>query len=202
MLDQNTDRMWFVIGAVIVGAAIIFIANGTIPELFASVTESFEEAAGEATNVMEEITPLGSEPTYYTFEGFRFYFPEESGTWVFAGRSRIERDYAHVAVAFPGVNTNYESRHVYITDVFDKPNTTYRFSFNAHRGGPWSEIDYELYLGDTRVGTFKAGQEEVRYSFDITSPTDINALNDLHFRSLHPAGPNAFWMSQFELTEL
>lgn len=58
MLDQNTDRMWYVIGAVIVGATIIFIANGTMPDLFASVTGTFEESAGKATNVIEDITPL------------------------------------------------------------------------------------------------------------------------------------------------
>ncbi|MGH2082522.1 hypothetical protein [Aerococcus urinaeequi] len=45
MLDQNTDRMWFVIGAVIVGAAIIFIANGTMPQIFASVTDEFSDVA-------------------------------------------------------------------------------------------------------------------------------------------------------------
>ena len=57
MLDQNTDRMWFVIGAVIVGAATIFIANGTLPDIFASVTESFNNVAGEAVAVMEGIEP-------------------------------------------------------------------------------------------------------------------------------------------------
>lgn len=34
MLDQNTDRMWFVIGALVVGAGIILLANKTIPEIF------------------------------------------------------------------------------------------------------------------------------------------------------------------------
>ena len=55
MLDQNTDRMWFVIGAVIVGAAIIFIANGSLPTLFASVSDSFEESASMGTEVAGDI---------------------------------------------------------------------------------------------------------------------------------------------------
>ena len=55
MLDQNTDRMWFVIGAVIVGAAIIFIANGTLPTLFASVGGSFEEISNKGLEVIENI---------------------------------------------------------------------------------------------------------------------------------------------------
>ena len=58
MLDQNTDTMWFVIGAVIVGAAIIFIANGTLPDIFASVADSFEDVASEATSVVEDIEPI------------------------------------------------------------------------------------------------------------------------------------------------
>ena len=57
MLDQNTDRMWFVIGAVIVGAAIIFIANGTLPTLFASVKDTFSDSADGALEVVETISP-------------------------------------------------------------------------------------------------------------------------------------------------
>ena len=55
MLDQNTDRMWFVIGAVIVGAAIIFIANGSLPTLFASVADTFEGSSAQATEVIDSM---------------------------------------------------------------------------------------------------------------------------------------------------
>lgn len=47
MLDQNTDRMWYVIGAVIVGAAIIALVNGSLPQLFANVTDSFEGVSNQ-----------------------------------------------------------------------------------------------------------------------------------------------------------
>lgn len=43
MLDQNTDRMWYVIGAVLIGAAIIFGMNTFMPETFASVGGMFED---------------------------------------------------------------------------------------------------------------------------------------------------------------
>lgn len=56
MLDQNTDRMWYVIGAVLVGAAIILIANGTIPEIFANVTSSFDEVSNNAISGISEIS--------------------------------------------------------------------------------------------------------------------------------------------------
>src|SRR5699024_7172468 len=50
MLDQNTDRMWYVIGAVLIGAAIIFGMNTLMPEAFASVGSmmaSLTDIAGE-----------------------------------------------------------------------------------------------------------------------------------------------------------
>ena len=43
MLDQNTDRMWYVIGAVLIGAAIIFGANAMYPSAFASVGTMFDD---------------------------------------------------------------------------------------------------------------------------------------------------------------
>lgn len=42
MLDQNTDRMWYVIGALVVGAGLILLANKTMPEVFAKVGKTFE----------------------------------------------------------------------------------------------------------------------------------------------------------------
>lgn len=55
MLDQNTDRMWFVIGAVIVGAAIIALANLMFPNLFDSIMASFENAI--PSEEIESIVP-------------------------------------------------------------------------------------------------------------------------------------------------
>lgn len=47
MLDQNTDRMWFVIGALVIGAGIILLANKTMPELFANVSNSLSSVTNE-----------------------------------------------------------------------------------------------------------------------------------------------------------
>lgn len=49
MLDQNTDRMWYVIGALVVGAGIILLANKTMPEAFANVADAFKGVADEST---------------------------------------------------------------------------------------------------------------------------------------------------------
>lgn len=42
MLDQNTDRSWWMIGAVIVGAVLIGIAKVTFPEVFNTVIDFFK----------------------------------------------------------------------------------------------------------------------------------------------------------------
>lgn len=55
MLDQNTDRMWYVIGAVIIGAAIILILNGTMPQLFASVAETFEDKTDDVSSAVSDM---------------------------------------------------------------------------------------------------------------------------------------------------
>ena len=49
MLDQNTDRMWYVIGAVLIGAAIIFGMNTLMPEAFASVGELFMDLSDDVS---------------------------------------------------------------------------------------------------------------------------------------------------------
>lgn len=59
MLDQNTDRMWYVIGAVIIGAALIFILNGTMPQLFASVGETFNKKSEDVGAIVDDIVPVG-----------------------------------------------------------------------------------------------------------------------------------------------
>lgn len=43
MTSQNTSRLWFVIGSIIVGAALIFFVNDNYPQLFAQVVSSFDE---------------------------------------------------------------------------------------------------------------------------------------------------------------
>lgn len=42
MLDQNTDRSWWMIGAVIVGAVLIGIAKVSFPEVFNTVIDFFK----------------------------------------------------------------------------------------------------------------------------------------------------------------
>lgn len=50
MLDQNTDRIWWMIGAIVVGAALITIALVAFPQVFNSVIAFFNKWISSATN--------------------------------------------------------------------------------------------------------------------------------------------------------
>lgn len=54
MLDQNTDRMWFVIGALVVGAGIILLANKTMPEIFASISKSMNDTVNTSVDEIDK----------------------------------------------------------------------------------------------------------------------------------------------------
>lgn len=43
MLDQNTDRSWWMIGAVIIGALIIGLAQVAFPEVFQMIIQFFKD---------------------------------------------------------------------------------------------------------------------------------------------------------------
>ena len=55
MLDQNTDRMWYVIGAVLFGAAIIFGMNTLMPNAFASVGDMFESVTNSTSSLVDDL---------------------------------------------------------------------------------------------------------------------------------------------------
>ncbi|MEB9506455.1 hypothetical protein P4J13_21210 [Bacillus anthracis] len=49
MLDQNTDRTWWMIGAVVVGALLIAAAKVAFPEVFDSVVNYFNNTLTGST---------------------------------------------------------------------------------------------------------------------------------------------------------
>jgi hypothetical protein len=50
MLEQNTDRMWWMIGTVVVGVILIAGAKYAYPEVFNSVIDSFKSTLANALN--------------------------------------------------------------------------------------------------------------------------------------------------------
>ncbi len=57
MLDQNTDRMWYVIGAIVIGAAIIAMGLNIFSESFDSVDGMMSDLSGVA---FQKIDMIGS----------------------------------------------------------------------------------------------------------------------------------------------
>ncbi len=55
MLDQNTDRMWYVIGAIVIGAAIIAMGLNIFDETFDSVEDSYASVIGIAGDYVDYI---------------------------------------------------------------------------------------------------------------------------------------------------
>jgi len=91
MLDQNTDRMWFVIGALVVGAGIILLANQFMPGVFAQVGKAFNGVTKDSVNTIKDafhidniIGPddLKTYGIYGQPQGVRLVdFDEETETW-------------------------------------------------------------------------------------------------------------------------
>ena len=85
MLDQNTDRMWYVIGAVIVGAVLIFLMNGTFPTLFANVGTTFEEKVGQTTEMTDGIRPIAQNLIDVDAMTVKKYVNHQTGGYATAG---------------------------------------------------------------------------------------------------------------------
>jgi len=91
MLDQNTDRMWFVIGALVVGAGIILLANQFMPEVFAQVGKTFNGVTKDSVDTIKDafhIDNIISASDLRTFGGPKdpqevklIDFDEETETW-------------------------------------------------------------------------------------------------------------------------
>ncbi len=79
MLDQNTDRMWYVIGAIVIGAAIIAMGLNIFSDSFDSVDDNFAGIMGVADGYIMNIN--GESPTEW------FIFKEVSGGYEISGFS-------------------------------------------------------------------------------------------------------------------
>lgn len=69
MLDQNTDRMWYVIGAVLIGAAIIFAANALFDGVIFAQIDTFMDSLLTTAETYTDKIP-DAVPTVPTIMGF------------------------------------------------------------------------------------------------------------------------------------
>lgn len=153
MLDQNTDRMWYVIGAVIVGAAIIALANGGLSQLFASVTNNFEEAAHLSVEGVQHITgPPNLLPDYALDE-------VEGGTYIESDGDRYSN----------GDQSDEFIRHVNLSPIFDEqgPGHTYTLKFDI------KSLDTSVY---DQVRIYMQNGSDQRYAF--RPPPNVTVTED------------------------
>lgn len=191
MLDQNTDRMWYVIGALVVGAGIILLANGTLPSLFASVTNSFDEASDNALSVVDEIGERQTGQNIIHMSGPIKYGEGLGKLW-----------------------TDFDGQFAYGEDILAH-HTTYRFTGTAHRvdGEPLEYITVapiewlRTGIGNTQLyGTVPVYEDG---SFTYTFTTDAKDYGFIIYAGTYPHGGSTIprnlvtvTLSDYELVEL
>lgn len=176
MLDQNTDRMWYVIGALVVGAGIILLANKAMPEIFASVTDSFEKVSNSAKGGVEEVQNSIPRPNLLDNSGgsalhnVRRYYASDV----------VEED-GKLALAY---RNNGNIIQFYTPDKQLEKGETYTFSFYAKGSrdmvfNSFLYINHEHYISElngNRVDGYPITTDWQRYAvtFEAVSNTDIH----------------------------
>lgn len=211
MLDQNTDRMWYVIGAVIIGAAIIFIINGTMPQLFASVGDTFSKKTDETTAVVDGIRPMNRRLTPENLEtrlSTLVGYDEETNTWTLDLDARPETSLFSTGfrtkenvVMIPYGKTytvSYEVKSPVAVDAVPDINA------NPVTGDHWSKVDHddlstrrfngeEAIKGvdyEERYAPFKAiavpanTWTTIEFSYTNTSPDNVHKVDVYDFSDL------------------
>ena len=156
MLDQNTDRMWYVIGALVVGAGIILLANKTLPEVFASVTGAFEDTLGYPGDYMPPNPNLRSGTMNEDF-----FIPWAESTLVYKGRVSApdgSPDKAHHIVASGG-SSNIKAVRYMLDNKDVGPEKTYTNSIYVKNTG---DKPFEIFDNINKRITVKPG-ETTRY---------------------------------------
>lgn len=111
MLDQNTDRMWYVIGALVVGAGIILLANKALPEVFANVTKSFKGVAEEGISAVEN---LDNRNYFYLKDFENRMFSDNKNTLFYYIELELEPNTTYTASTNAPISTNeFSSRSVF-----------------------------------------------------------------------------------------
>lgn len=178
MLDQNTDRMWYVIGAVIIGAAIILILNGTAPKLFASVADTFKAKTEDVTNVVDDIgNSAESKP------------PGEENQLTDGAvpltRENLELSLADVELSNSNHVTYDAKNDVWTVDVNPPMKDTNWWSsgFRLKQGnvvipyGMTLNVSYEIFIPEGVTGTYAADDVNT-HPYDTRVPSWNNNDND------------------------
>ena len=140
MLDQHTDRMWFVIGALVVGAGIILLANNMIPEMFAKVTGSMETVVSGATkNINSEFKQnyVSDSTREYTLTNFYKLYDLTASK-----NDLLGNDLLVTFEAKQNTGSTFYSPHAYLRQS-EKDLKMYTGTFSYPEGKPKLTRDYQ-----------------------------------------------------------
>ena len=151
MLDQNTDRMWYVIGAVIVGAALIFLMNGAFPTLFANIGATFEGKVAQTTEMTDGIRPI-TKPVLSSKESLE-QFLNDPANWEQGGLT---------------ASTGMDSVNMYAlrTDYIVLDAGTYRVSYTAD-SAYYPMMGVRLYDADKQYLMY-TNDDPYTHEFEVT----------------------------------
>lgn len=199
MLDQNTDRMWFVIGALVVGAGIILLANKMLPEIFANVTGSMENLVKQTESIGRkkyltnaDVTPLSSYKNFkYDGDTWSMTALQGTPTWDLVGLKH-NADVMTIPYGYVG-EIGYD---VWIPEGYEGIGTGVDINTYPAKGDYWwiNDNDYfELRTvnGKSNISNKKAGARvelvpgqwnSIVTTFENTDPENIDQV-DLYSRS-------------------
>src|SRR5699024_2793907 len=131
MLDQNTDRMWYVIGAVLIGAAIIFGVNTLMPNAFASVGDMFEDMTYAVKDVAyhDRLEEIG----YIELDGVNVLQKDDLSGFVLFDLD-LSRYNSEGVISFTTGDSKYSGVRMFFEDYSSlEPNMVYTLSYKMKK---------------------------------------------------------------------
>lgn len=197
MLDQNTDRLWYVIGAVLLGAAIILLLNGTAPQIFGQVAGGYQHLTEQTLKDIEEAGLGGNQLTpdqFQTVGATITNYDPETKTYSLDVPSSKNRNWsAGLMIVGDEVRVPYGESFVisydlYIPEGYSDEDVFVRNDVNAQRVGTdfvsWKEssghdnLGKRVYNGTPEARTsVQAGEwNTIWFSYENTNPSNTEAV--------------------------
>lgn len=173
MLDQNTDRLWYVIGAILVGAAIVLLLNGAAPQLFASVGDTFEDVWGSTEDDIQQITGKENLLEFGSMEmEGGYYITPDGSVWGYENQDEF-------------------LRHEDLAPIFEEygPDQTYTLSFEMKSKDTSKQDQMRVYMQTSSGTKYDFIGEVVDVSEDYQTYTFENLRPTLNKRNLQSDNP-------------
>lgn len=155
MLDQNTDRILNLILVVVIGALLFGMVNGTIPNIFAGITDGYVEEVGDAPEPDPDPVPSGEQLTDGTTPEER---PEDPNT-IDASGMTLEEYIISLVPNYPPENLElvrtpyhayYSTHSEFMNQYFSNTSQEYDM-YNLHGTDFYRQVDPEGDVASIKV---------------------------------------------------